>query len=583
MADVEEDEFQGAGVGLDFKDLVPLSVSLVPYVVLWPSDLQQGADLESLFLIVIKRAGGLIGALPLGVISDREIASGSSEANPHALLGASTTIMVPGVYQNSQGVWEPSESEVALLVADFTSDVAQLLRPMTEDDTESFPFVTDHIEIFPEPSHVVSQVMEWLATQGLSVPEGPYQSDAQEVTAQSGGATPPAKSSTPRRQVGPKGATSSVKPSPKPKRVTTAALAESLEGVLSSLPALSSQIETLVAKQEVLERQLVSSSSVPKQLAKPLTSSLALSKPPSLTTAASMVRSPPRTQQLVPMAPPLTPAPAVAPVLHRELEEELQAAGDAPSVAQAMLAQSAALTQLVAHMASHADPLLDTPAGSTTSTRGAAGRAKLQAELAQHSGVFFEAVQRAMARRMSPTMAFSELTADQLLAQGVSGVRYLERFGGYGRHRDLGLLQYQVMTIFDFLMVGNVGAAKDILALTAVMIEQAVLDNGRFDIAALLSLMEDPPSTIFMNRQILSTSRSRAFAPLADQRWITVALAYLKEMDTIASRRQEYSSGSTLSSPMDPGGDQAKAKAKAKQKGKGKGRGRLQEVAEEEG
>ena len=120
MADVEEDEFQGAGVGLDFKDLVPLSVSLVPYVVLWPSDLQQGADLESLFLIVIKRAGGLIGALPLGVISDREIASGSSEANPHALLGASTTIMVPGVYQNSQGVWEPSESEVALLVADFT-------------------------------------------------------------------------------------------------------------------------------------------------------------------------------------------------------------------------------------------------------------------------------------------------------------------------------------------------------------------------------------------------------------------------------------------------------------------------------
>ncbi|CAK9028993.1 Phosphodiesterase [Durusdinium trenchii] len=259
MADVEEDEFQGAGVGLDFKDLVPLSVSLVPYVVLWPSDLQQGADLESLFLIVIKRAGGLIGALPLGVISDREIASGSSEANPHALLGASTTIMVPGVYQNSQGVWEPSESEVALLVADFTSDVAQLLRPMTEDDTESFPFVTDHIEIFPEPSHVVSQVMEWLATQGLSVPEGPYQSDAQEVTAQSGGATPPAKSSTPRRQVGPKGATSSVKPSPKPKRVTTAALAESLEGVLSSLPALSSQIETLVAKQEVLERQLESS------------------------------------------------------------------------------------------------------------------------------------------------------------------------------------------------------------------------------------------------------------------------------------------------------------------------------------
>lgn len=31
----------------------------------------------------------------------------------------------------------------------------------------------------------------------------------------------------------------------------------------------------------------------------------------------------------------------------------------------------------------------------------------------------------------------------------------------------------------------------------------------------------------------------RAFAPLADQRWVTVALAYLKELETISSKRVE--------------------------------------------
>jgi hypothetical protein len=76
-------------------------------------------------------------------------------------------------------------------------------------------------------------------------------------------------------------------------------------------------------------------------------------------------------------------------------------------------------------------------------------------------------------------------------------------------------LQYQVMTAFDYLLQDNIPAAKVAVALLAVSIEQAALDNGRMDLATLLCLQEDPPSGIFLNRQIASTSRARSFAPLA--------------------------------------------------------------------
>ena len=129
------------------------------------------------------------------------------------------------------------------------------------------------------------------------------------------------------------------------------------------------------------------------------------------------------------------------------------------------------------------------------------------------------------------------------------------------------------MTALDYLMDGNYPAAKDTVALLAVTLEQGVLDNGRLEIASLLCLQEDVPSGVFMNRQISATSRSRSFAPLADQRWITCALAYLKEMDVIAAKRQEFAGGpprisATVLSDADP---KPKPKPSPKRKGKSKG------------
>ena len=84
-------------------------------------------------------------------------------------------------------------------------------------------------------------------------------------------------------------------------------------------------------------------------------------------------------------------------------EEELPPVPGGDTLAQAVLQQSVALTSLVAHLQQGGDPLLD-PQGtaSSTSSRGAAGRERLQKELAQRTGGFFLQVMQNAFRRMRP-------------------------------------------------------------------------------------------------------------------------------------------------------------------------------------
>ena len=147
-------------------------------------------------------------------------------------------------------------------------------------------------------------------------------------------------------------------------------------------------------------------------------------------------------------------------------------------------------------------------ASSSTSfsSRGAQGRVKLQQELAQHRGTFFNAVLCAMARRMQPAR-ISEASPQELATRGVTATQYVERYGGYGRCRDIGNIMWQVALVLDRLQNENIAGAKDAIALLAVCPEQTALDNGRMDVALLLSLAEDPPSGLFINRTLATHSR----------------------------------------------------------------------------
>lgn len=254
-----------------------------------------------------------------------------------------------------------------------------------------------------------------------------------------------------------------------------------------------------------------------------------------------------------------------------------------PDLAKAMMEQSRALTALVSHMAQQtADPFLDLGTSSSSmSTKGSAGRARLQAELAQHRGLFFTSVLQSMSRRMYPAQV-AEVDMSTLRDRGVTPSQYLERFGGYGRVRDIGFIQWQLALAMNHLQEENWLAARDSMALLFTCLEQTAMDNGKMEVGLLLSLQEDPPQTVFTGRSLAAGSTAKPFAPTAHQRWITTALQYLKEMDVISSRRQEATKRGEQATGDQTTGAATKAAAKKKPKGRGRGNQQAQQTADDE-
>lgn len=170
----------------------------------------------------------------------------------------------------------------------------------------------------------------------------------------------------------------------------------------------------------------------------------------------------PRTHQSPPPLPVKIPSEA-APAPGKPLElTALEGEGEVPGsdLAKAVLAQSQALTALVGQIAQQSDPLSDLSSSSTTfSSRGSMGRVKLQQELAAQRGVFFHSVCQNMARRMYPSQS-CDLQPMELMQRGVSATRYLERFGGFGKSRDLGQIAWLVAILMDHLQSDNLPAAK---------------------------------------------------------------------------------------------------------------------------
>ena len=117
-------------------------------------------------------------------------------------------------------------------------------------------------------------------------------------------------------------------------------------------------------------------------------------------------------------------------------------------------------------------------------------------------------------------------------------LQYLERFGGYGQNTELAVVAWLTAGILEAAWARDIEATQDLAALMLVAVEQANLDQGNWDLAWLLTLQDDIPSGVFAPSRNLGPG-PRAFAPLASQQWTTIALAYLREMDTLQTRRRE--------------------------------------------
>lgn len=583
-----------APAGLSLTDLVTLEQDVEPYIMDWPVIADEDGEPEVSSLVISKRAGGFLAAVPVGFIPEEVLAAGNTD-QPPGPVGPSTVLQVSAVVLDN-GNLHATGTSLSVVVVDLQEEVVAQMR--LPEVGEHYPFTYDVDQPFaiPSPPQLLAATREWVSagagTEGSAMPYfsaeegGVYTTDAAEE--EEGLPTTPRARRKQKHPPGPE------RPTGYAKKPTVASLAASMEQLLAMNEGLVKSVESLAGRQKALEQRaapaappLQAPSQHPHQgiLRQPISTSLQGAAAP-LGILAQHLPPPPRTQ--APTASGLLASPQFQPPDLLELEDEKRAPDPGISsdhLAKAVLAQSQALTALVSQIAQQGgDPMLDlSSSAASASTRGAQGRAKLQGELASQRGVFFQAVLASMARRMQPT-ASPEGSPQELLDRGVCGTRYLERFGGYGRVRELGCLQQQMMSIMDCLQASNWQAARDQTALLAVTIDQAALDQGRFELANLLCLQEEPPATVFSARQMNVLNKPRAFSQLADQKWVTVALAYIKELDVITSKRLELTSQSKHTifggaSSDSPGNPFPKPKPGPKKKGRGGGKGGWSNVA----
>ena len=305
-------------------------------------------------------------------------------------------------------------------------------------------------------------------------------------------------------------------------------------------PAMNRQIAELQQGQVALQASVDQQRMAPPVRASQMPIAASVAK---VSDFAKMMGGPPRTKAILPqpVPPPTMGSGLDAKGSLQEQAEETSPIAHAGPFARAMLEQSRAIMTLVASMQQGGDPLLDMPAsssGGSLGTRGSQGRERLQRDLATKSGNFFLAVLQNAAKRLRPAGA-RPASIEEVASTDFSMIHYLERFGGFGQFKELGLIQYALAHIFDALVHSDLNGARDYLALLMVGVDQANLDNNRWELAYRMMLLEEPPSQLWAYRNQSYDPRSKSFSPLAPQQWTTVALAYSKEMDYIQAKRQE--------------------------------------------
>ena len=437
----------------------------------------------------------------------------------------------------NNGVITLTGGRVSVVIVDCLPEILSSMRELNPGEPIIYGFDEHMPMALPSPDALLTEAVKWISAatservayytpeeevEEAKIPQLPVKKIVLKPVAKAGSGTRKEKT--------------------KPKKATTSSLAADLESLKSAIPNLVAQVDALHSRLGQGE-----STRLGGGLSKPLSASLSVPQVSTpLSAIAKGLAAPPRTQTRgspgMLGSPFLTPGkPGEVQELEKEKQDALEGFGQTSdnALALAVLEQSKALTSLVAQISSASqDPMADLLHGSSGSTRGSIGRAKLQAELAAQRGTFFTEVLQQISRRMSPTSS-PDVSPQSDAGQGHQWCQVSRTLRGYARQRELGQLQFQIMGILDNLMAENIEAVKDGVALLAVTVDQACMDSGRMDLATLLCLQEDAPSSIYVNRHLSSTSRARSFTPLASQKWVTVALAYLREIDVISVKRNE--------------------------------------------
>ena len=188
--------------------------------------------------------------------------------------------------------------------------------------------------------------------------------------------------------------------------------------------------------------------------------------------------------------------------------------------------------------------------GLGLNTKGVARRERMQSDLAQRSSNYFLQVQQQLFKRMNPSRAVPK-NAAELSQAGASMTAYLERYGGFRQNRDTGLIMWILAHAMDSASQDDFHGTKEYLALLVAALEQSTLDGG-WGVAYVLSLMEEPPQQLFMERMTPVSATGRPFSPLVPPSWAAVALSYLKELEVLSTHKTEMKSTSSPAPKASP-------------------------------
>ncbi|CAE7293507.1 unnamed protein product, partial [Symbiodinium sp. KB8] len=509
---------------MDFEALVPAETGSVEIVEFsWPVAFADQVSYQCLAYCIMKRPSGFLLCVPEGFFPQEELDKGQLAAEAEG-LGPSFNVVAPAVALGAGGEWTtpPGGEMVQAVVVDLEARLSAQVSPADMSQTSLYTFKDDVPNIFPLASEVIRQAREWVTTVDVLVHDrSGYQTAVSAAEA-------PATTRAEKAKV--------------PKRPTVQQLAVQQSKMMELLSAVVNRLDSLQPPGSDPKAGAALPEPAPHQ---PPHAAELLQQP--LSSALPPYQMVPKSLASVLGPPP--PSRLQAPAAREQVDLEEQAArctgiGEVPlggaegsQLTSAVLAQSQALVALVSQLSgAAADPLLETQACQGSSVRGSVGRAKLQQELAQRSGTFAAKIRQNLERKMDPT---GMLPTDQ-----VSYMRYLERHGAFANQPLLGLLAWQTAQCLDLLQANSLEGARDIMSLMFLMLDQAAQDGGDYSLAWLLTLQSDPPAGVFQKPSSLPGSSLQTFSPLAEQRWVTVSLAYVKELETIALRRAE---GATLS------------------------------------
>ena len=464
-----------------------------------------------LVFVVLARQTGYFIALPELSIAEELLQRGQTAA-PQDFLGPSLRVEVASAVLDEDAIQQPPQplpDRVSpCMLVDFTNEVQGHLAPISSKEELHVlsPFDFLDFAIIPDPDSLVSQAHAWARGDRENVMDRIQYYSADEVPETPAEAAP--KRSARRRRAPGAGITGEGLPTQK-RKPTVASLAESLEALTAALPVITDSLQDLKDRTAAIEAGQTKPSDRTSALRRPLGGLAMPGSPTTSTRAASLVKDmpPPRSTS----APAKQPRVSFSQANVEEMEMELE--GEQSQLAKAMLAQTQALTTLVSHLASNSsDPFQDLSSStSSLSTKGAVSRARLQAELAAHKGVFFTSVIQSMARRMQPSVP-AEVEMSTLRSHGLTPTQYLKRFGGFGRTRDIGFIIWQVALAFNHMMEDNNAAARDALSLLFVCLEQTAMDQGNMQVGLFLAFADGrPTSCSVFGKVFVDGGRSQAF------------------------------------------------------------------------